>query len=579
MSRKKHKDIKPTEKKKEEIKDISPFSSIVLKEKKEEPKKTPPKAMPKTSGKKPHEIVQGYNPQASFADILYAFEHTGNPYAMPESKKKNISEKKTDFGAILDQWEGKTLVKKKAGSNSAQEKKFEYKPTKSFADILSQFEGTDKPSTGRVNNKAKPDFEAPEEVTFFRKEDEDYKRDPNSAWSILGSNDSYVRPVKKKEEKKAPEKEAKKDYKRNSTPYKATKDFAEILSSFEDRKKKKEETVKPQRIEKKPEPIQEPVEILSENNLFKKEDSDNKRAKNASWSVLGNNESFVRPVVEPKKEDIVVEKTEEKEELKRVSSPYVPTKDFSAILSSFEEKKVEKVAAAPILKEEEIFDEPISGNNLFKREDEDNKRAKNAAWSVLGNNESFVRPVVGEKKPIVEEAPKVKRVSEPYEPKKDFSEVLKNYEEKRPIWSFNGNSVEYDKSKVSENSDNPKPVEAEPVKTFEEILKEKGDDKKFKPQYSIAELRRMLPQSTLDLHGETIAEAEAQIRDFLDDCLKAGLRKVSIITGKGLHSEGGVGVLRDFAERVLEESGMVSEKNNAPLRAGGSGALWIILKA
>lgn len=583
MARKKHKEnIKPASKKTEEAKDISPFASIVLKEKKEEIKKTPQKPISKTSGKKPHEIVQGYNPNASFADILYAFEHTGNPYSMPDSKKKKIAEKKTDFGAILDQWEGKSSPKKKSKGVSEPEKKSEYKPTKSFADILSQFEGTS-PEGGNKIAKSKPVFEKPVEKSFFREEDEDYKRDPNSSWSILGKNDSYVRPEKKndlKKQQKAKDTEKKEEYKRTSSPYKATKDFADILSSFEGEKKKEIEKLPIENEPKKKVPSKlDDVKILSENNLFKKEDEDNKRAKNASWSVLGSNDSFVRP--EPKKEEAPVEKAEETVEIKRVSEPYKATKDFGAILSCYEAKKDSspKLEIA-IPNTEDIFDEPVSANNLFKKEDEENKRAENASWSILGGNDSFVRPQPKAEEPAVEKTPIVERVSEAYVPTKDFSDVLKDYEEKkreerRPAWSFNGNNVEYDKSRVVEKR---APVEAEPVKTFEEILQEKGDNKKTKPQYSMSELRRMLPQATLDLHGETIAESEAQIKAFLEDCSAAGLRKISIITGKGLHSEGGVGVLRDLAERVLEESGMVGEKNNAPLRAGGSGALWIILK-
>ena len=579
MARKKHKEnIKPASKKVEETKDVSPFASIVLKEKKEEPKKAPQKSMPKTSGKKPHEIVQGYNPNASFADILFAFEHTGNPYSMPDSKKKKIAEKKTDFGAILDQWEGKSSPKKKAKS-SEPEKKSEYKPTKSFADILSQFEGGSD-NLGSKMCKPKDEFEKPVEKSFFRDEDEDHKRDPNSSWSILGNNESYVRPAKKEAPKKdqKAKSEDKKEYKRTSSPYKATKDFADILSSFEGEKKKEEEKLPPVKEVKKNPPKAEDVKVLSENNLFKKEDEDNKRAKNASWSVLGGNDSFVRP--EPKKEAPPVEKEKPKAEPKRVSEPYKATKDFGSILSSYESKK--DVALEPIVPAatEVVFDEPVSANNLFKKEDEDNKRAENASWSILGGNDSFVRPQVKAEEPKEEKAPVVERVSESYVPTKDFSEVLKDYEnkqreERRPAWSFNGNNIEYDKNRVIEKR---APVEVEPVKTFEEILQEKGDNKKAKPQYSISELRRMLPQATLDLHGETIAESEAQIKAFLEDCSAAGLRKISIITGKGLHSEGGVGVLRDLAERVLEESGMVGEKNNAPLRAGGSGALWIILK-
>ena len=69
------------------------------------------------------------------------------------------------------------------------------------------------------------------------------------------------------------------------------------------------------------------------------------------------------------------------------------------------------------------------------------------------------------------------------------------------------------------------------------------------------------------------------MKAFLAECRDNGLRKISIITGKGLHSEDGVGVLRDAVIRVLDESGAVSEKFSAPQSAGGSGALWIILKA
>lgn len=89
----------------------------------------------------------------------------------------------------------------------------------------------------------------------------------------------------------------------------------------------------------------------------------------------------------------------------------------------------------------------------------------------------------------------------------------------------------------------------------------------------------MRPQATLDLHQMTKDEANSAVAEFLKECRENGIRKISIITGKGLHSEDGVGVLRSVAERVLDESGLVSEKKSAPLNAGGSGALWIILKA
>ena len=97
MPRKKKHEEKKTQKKKEEEREYNPFSSIVLKEKKEpEKKKAPVVSKPK----KPGEIVQGYVPSASFADILDSFEKTGNPYRLPQNKSHKAP---TSFGDILDQ--------------------------------------------------------------------------------------------------------------------------------------------------------------------------------------------------------------------------------------------------------------------------------------------------------------------------------------------------------------------------------------------------------------------------------------------------------------------------------------------
>ena len=90
---------------------LSPFASIKLVPKKEEEKKTERKPAVKSTPKKPSEIVQGYNPSSSFADILYAYEHTGNPYAMPsKANTKKIAESKTDFGRLISLKRRKALT-------------------------------------------------------------------------------------------------------------------------------------------------------------------------------------------------------------------------------------------------------------------------------------------------------------------------------------------------------------------------------------------------------------------------------------------------------------------------------------
>ncbi len=163
---------------------------------------------------------------------------------------------------------------------------------------------------------------------------------------------------------------------------------------------------------------------------------------------------------------------------------------------------------------------------------------------MLGGNNSFKRDEATNKDlPDIEPS----SFKSAYNPTKDFSDILSEF-----------------------NDEN--------VKTFEEILKEKGEESKKRVQ-TINELRMLRPQATLDLHQLTQDEAESAIKEFLSECKDNGIRKISIITGKGLHSEDGIGVLRSVTERVLDESGLVSEKKSAPFNAGGSGALWIILKA
>ena len=73
-------------------------------------------------------------------------------------------------------------------------------------------------------------------------------------------------------------------------------------------------------------------------------------------------------------------------------------------------------------------------------------------------------------------------------------------------------------------------------------------------------------------------EAEKSVKDFLEECRKANIRKISIITGKGLHSEDGVPVIRNLVSTLLDSSPYVSEKTKAPFNYGGTGAFWVILK-
>ncbi len=532
----------------------NPFSSIVLKEKKEEKKKT----APPPEKKKPGEIVHGYNPSLSFGDILSSYEKTGDPYRMP----KKTASSSSSFGDILDEWEnGGKKTKKKPNTVKSTASSSSYTATKSFGDILDQYEGIYREKEeSRKKKEHISSSEAKSRVserlrtsTMFLEESEDERVSSDASWSVLGGkNPSYIR----KEETKKTLKEEKK-ISRSTPKYTSSVSFSDILNRYESGKAEKAvKEMEERRTEEKP--VKEEIKV--EETSFFISDEEETVPSNVSWSILGGrNESFVRPgrEEEPQKPE-KVEKVEGRE-IKRASSPYTPKKDFGEILSSFNEKKAVKEREEQKTEEKPVKEEVKVEETSFFISDEEETVPSNVSWSILGGrNESFVRPEREEsREPEKEEKndepekKKFQRVSEPYSPSSSFSSILSSYEKKTE-----------------------KPRE----KTFFEIMEEKGDGKKKKPSLTINELRRMGVQATLDLHGETQKDSGSMILSFLEECTANGLRKVSIITGKGLHSENGTGVLREKALSILSSSPLVEETSSAPLSKGGSGALWVILR-
>ncbi|HOX48010.1 MAG TPA: Smr/MutS family protein [Spirochaetia bacterium] len=90
-------------------------------------------------------------------------------------------------------------------------------------------------------------------------------------------------------------------------------------------------------------------------------------------------------------------------------------------------------------------------------------------------------------------------------------------------------------------------------------------------------LKDLKPQARLDLHGMRALEAEAALASFLEASSRAGLEKVLVVTGKGMHSQGEP-VLGKTARRVLESSPFAGRFGQADPSEGGSGALWVIVR-
>jgi DNA-nicking Smr family endonuclease len=98
----------------------------------------------------------------------------------------------------------------------------------------------------------------------------------------------------------------------------------------------------------------------------------------------------------------------------------------------------------------------------------------------------------------------------------------------------------------------------------------------------LAALRRghATPERDLDLHGTTAEQAEREVVAFVRAARSAGRRVVRVIHGKGLHSEGGIGVLGDHVVAALTEGGaapFVLAFHTAAREHGGGGALLVLL--
>ncbi len=91
---------------------------------------------------------------------------------------------------------------------------------------------------------------------------------------------------------------------------------------------------------------------------------------------------------------------------------------------------------------------------------------------------------------------------------------------------------------------------------------------------------RLEVEDELDLHGLRTREAGTEVRRFLQESQREGKRWVSIVVGKGLHSPGGKGSLRDYVVKALSEGAsarFILAFRTAPRRLGGTGALVVRL--
>jgi DNA-nicking Smr family endonuclease len=88
-------------------------------------------------------------------------------------------------------------------------------------------------------------------------------------------------------------------------------------------------------------------------------------------------------------------------------------------------------------------------------------------------------------------------------------------------------------------------------------------------------------QAALDLHGMTVEQAQVEVEQFLMKAVRAGLRCVLLIHGRGRNSPGQVPVLKDRLKMWLTRSKLakiILAFSTARPHDGGPGALYVLLR-
>ena len=105
----------------------------------------------------------------------------------------------------------------------------------------------------------------------------------------------------------------------------------------------------------------------------------------------------------------------------------------------------------------------------------------------------------------------------------------------------------------------------------------------------LTKLKKLSP-IVCDLHGYSLNDANNRVKDLINNSYEKGLRKLIIVTGKGLHSENekdpyvskDLGILRysvpEFIRNDKELMKLINEVKEASIEDGGSGAFYIFLK-
>ena len=108
-----------------------------------------------------------------------------------------------------------------------------------------------------------------------------------------------------------------------------------------------------------------------------------------------------------------------------------------------------------------------------------------------------------------------------------------------------------------------------------------GKKKKEKKQKSNKYDNLSKPEAQFDFHGRgplTKDDMQRIADGFIEECRDRSLTKVLFITGKGLHSEKGMPVIKPFLKKYLQSKSYVRRVYEGRRDRGGSGTLEVVFE-
>ena len=115
-------------------------------------------------------------------------------------------------------------------------------------------------------------------------------------------------------------------------------------------------------------------------------------------------------------------------------------------------------------------------------------------------------------------------------------------------------------------------------------------DEKLPNKDEVFSNKKNLSIKSFDLHGYSLDEANNKINDLIKESYEKGVKKLIIVTGKGLHSQNekdpyiskNLGILKysvpEYIKNNDELMSLISQIQEAENEDGGSGAFYVYLK-